>query len=189
MYTNDLRDGQNVDRLFARLQTDLQGQPNKARQIMLNRDAATMTDKVEKTSKAAGSAVKQPTRRQALKTLGLGAGAAAALPLWARYAQAQTSEPIRIGFGKHATGIGAAYGRWYDRTSQAAIAKINAEGGMNGRMLELVTEDDGTDPRRAAEVLEKFASQSNCDVAFGTLLGVAIFAINMYCVRRERLAL
>ncbi len=108
------------------------------------------------------------SRRTALKTLGA-AGAAATLPLWARYAQAQTSEPIRIGFQKHATGIGAAYGRWYERVSDAAVAKINSEGGISGRMIELVTEDDGTDPKRGAEVLEKFANQSKCDVAFGTL--------------------
>ncbi|SEP76976.1 ABC transporter substrate-binding protein [Thalassovita taeanensis] len=109
------------------------------------------------------------SRRSALKTLGLGAGAAAALPLWARYSSAETAAPIRIGFQKHATGIGAAYGRWYDRTSQAAVRLINEAGGINGRMVELVTEDDGTDPKRGAEVIEKFATQSNCDVAFGTL--------------------
>lgn len=108
------------------------------------------------------------SRRSALKTLGLGAGAAT-LPLWARYAGAQTAEPIRIGFQKHATGIGAAYGRWYDRTSQAAVKLINDAGGINGRMVELVTEDDGTDPKRGAEVVEKFATQSKCDVGFGTL--------------------
>lgn len=107
-------------------------------------------------------------RRAALKTLGA-AGAAATLPLWARYTHAQTAAPIRIGFQKHATGIGAAYGRWYDRVSQAAVEKINGEGGINGRMVELVVEDDGTDPKRGAEVLEKFANQSNSDIAFGTL--------------------
>jgi branched-chain amino acid transport system substrate-binding protein len=69
----------------------------------------------------------------------------------------------------HATGIGAAYGRWYDRTTQAAVKRINADGGINGREVEIVTEDDGTDPKRGAEVLEKFANQHNCDVAFGTL--------------------
>ncbi|PJE33348.1 Aliphatic amidase expression-regulating protein [Pseudooceanicola marinus] len=123
----------------------------------------------ETTSKTKTSGLIQPTRRGALKTLAMGAGAAATMPLWARYTSAQSAEPIRIGFGKHATGIGAAYGRWYERTSVAAIEKINGEGGINGRPVELVTEDDGTDPRRAAEVLEKFANQSNCDVAFGTL--------------------
>ncbi len=109
------------------------------------------------------------SRRSALKTLGLGGGAAATLPLLTRFASAQSSEPIRIGFQKHATGIGASYGRWYDRTSQAAIKMINDGGGINGRPVELVTEDDGTDPKRGAEVIEKFATQHNCDVAFGTL--------------------
>ena len=50
---------------------------------------------------------KTPTRREAMKTLALGAGAAS-LPLWARYAGAQSSAPIRIGFQVHRTGIGAA---------------------------------------------------------------------------------
>ncbi len=111
------------------------------------------------------TSLKTPTRRAALK----GLGAAATLPLWARYAQAQTSEPIKLGFQMHATGIGAAYGRWYDRTSRAAVAKINASGGINGREVELITEDDGTDPARGAEALEKFANQHGCDAAFGTL--------------------
>ncbi len=116
--------------------------------------------------------IKAPTRRSALKTLALGGGAAAAgasLPLWARYAQAQTSEPIRIGFQVHRTGIGAAYGRWYDRTTTAAVKRINDAGGINGRMVEVIAEDDGTDPKRGAEVVEKFATQHNCDIGFGTL--------------------
>ncbi len=108
------------------------------------------------------------SRRRALKTLAAGAGAAA-LPLWARFAQAQSSEPIRIGFQKHATGIGAAYGRWYDRTTRAAVRLINETGGINGRPVEIVTEDDGTDPRRGAEVVEKFATLHKTDIVFGTL--------------------
>jgi len=50
------------------------------------------------------------TRRGVLKTLAAGA-AVTSLPLWARYAQAQSSAPIRIGFQAHKTGIGAAYGK------------------------------------------------------------------------------
>ena len=108
------------------------------------------------------------TRRGALKTLAVG-GVAAALPLWATTSLAQDAGPIRIGFQKHATGIGASYGRWYDQTSTAAVAAINAGGGINGRMVEMITEDDATDPARGAEVVEKFATQHMCDVAFGTL--------------------
>ncbi|MDG1170106.1 MAG: ABC transporter substrate-binding protein, partial [Sulfitobacter sp.] len=62
-----------------------------------------------------------------------------------------------------------AYGRWYGATTDAAVKRINDAGGINGRPVEVVVEDDGTDPGRGAEVLEKFANQHNCDVAFGTL--------------------
>ncbi len=116
------------------------------------------------------------SRRNTLK--GIGAGALLAttgMPKMIGYAQAQTSEPIKIGFQVHRTGIGAAYGRWYDRTTQAAVKRINDMGGINGRPVEIVAEDDGTDPKRGAEVVEKFASQHNCDIAFGTLFSHVVF--------------
>ncbi len=112
------------------------------------------------------------SRRKVLKTMATGAGAIAgltAMPGFVRYNQAHSSEPIKIGFQVHRTGIGAAYGRWYGRTTNAAVKRINDAGGINGRPVELVAEDDGTDPKRGAEVVEKFATQNNCDVAFGTL--------------------
>ncbi len=112
------------------------------------------------------------TRRDTLKTLGAAAGLAAGsqlMPLSGRYAQAQSSQPIRIGFQAHRTGIGAAYGRWYERTTMAAAQFINDNGGINGRPVEIVTEDDGTDPKRGAEVVEKFAIQHKTDVVYGTL--------------------
>ena len=111
-------------------------------------------------------------RRSTLLGLGASAGALAsvgAFPGTLGFAQAQSSAPIKIGFQKHATGIGAAYGRWYDAATTAAVKRINDNGGINGRPVEVVIEDDGTDPSRGAEVLEKFANQHECDVAFGTL--------------------
>lgn len=126
--------------------------------------------------------IKKPTklvtRRSAMKGLAVGAGAiatAGTLPGFVRYSQAQSSEPIRIGFQVHRTGIGAAYGRWYDRTTEAAVKAINDAGGINGRPVEIIAEDDGTDPKRGAEVVEKFASQHNCDLAFGTLFSHVVF--------------
>ncbi len=112
------------------------------------------------------------TRRSALVGLGAAAGAAGTtglMPGWARMAHAQSSGPIRLGFQVHRTGIGSAYGRWYERVATAAIARMNEAGGINGREVEMIAEDDGTDPRRGAEVLERFATLHNCDAVFGPL--------------------
>jgi branched-chain amino acid transport system substrate-binding protein len=113
-------------------------------------------------------------RRTLLKGAAAG-GLLAATPLAHRFASAQSSAPIRIGFQQHSTGIGAAYGRWYGRTTEAAVKMINEAGGINGRPVEIIAEDDGTDPKRGAEVVEKFANQHNCDVAFGTLFSHVVY--------------
>lgn len=113
------------------------------------------------------------TRRTTLK--GLAAGAAAATG-YVPYIQAQSSAPIRIGFQVHRTGIGAVYGRWYDRVTDAAVKLINEAGGINGRPVEIIAEDDGTDPKRGAEVVEKFVHQHNCDIGYGTLFSHVVIA-------------
>ncbi|MGH6820089.1 MAG: ABC transporter substrate-binding protein, partial [Methylocella sp.] len=88
------------------------------------------------------------SRRNIIKGLGA-AGALTAsglMPGAMRYVQAQSSAPIKIGFQCHRTGIGASYGRWYERTTVAAVKLINDAGGIGGRPIELIIEDDGTDP-------------------------------------------
>ena len=105
-----------------------------------------------------------PTRRTLLKGAGAGLLASTLIrPVWAQ------SAPIKLGFQLHRTGIGAAYGRWYERTAQAALKVVNDAGGINGRPVEIVFEDDGTDPKRGAEVIEKLTSQHGCDLVFGPL--------------------
>ena len=104
------------------------------------------------------TAPRRPSRRTALK----GAGALPArrrglAARWTAFAQSGSDAPIRLGFQVHRTGIGAAYGRWYERTTKAAVKLINDAGGIGGRPVEMVIEDDGTDPKRGAEVVEKFA--------------------------------
>ncbi len=106
------------------------------------------------------------SRRSVLTGMAATSLAASALP---GHLYGATDQPIKIGFQVHRTGIGAAYGRWYERTTNAAARIINAGGGINGRPVEIVAEDDGTDPKRGAEVLEKFANQHKVDIAYGTL--------------------
>ena len=61
------------------------------------------------------------------------------------------------------------YGRWYERTTTAAVKLINEGGGIAGRPVEIVAEDDGTDPKRGSEVVEKLARQHKVDFVYGTL--------------------
>lgn len=109
-----------------------------------------------------------PSRRTVLQGLA-GTGALAATGFFPRYTNAQTAEPIRLGFQLHRTGIGASYGRWYERTATAALARINAAGGIGGRPVEILFEDDATDPARGAEVFGKLATDDKCDLVFGAL--------------------
>lgn len=105
-----------------------------------------------------------PTRRGLLMAGGAGL-LTAALP---GYVAAQAA-PIKIGFQLHRTGIGAAYGRWYERTAQAALKAINDGGGIGGRPVEILFEDDATDPKRGAEVVDKLTQSDGCDLVMGTL--------------------
>ena len=118
------------------------------------------------------------TRRKTLKTLGALAGAGVALPgvSPSAFAQAPKGRPIRIGFQVHRTGIGAVYGRWYERTTTAAVKLINEKGGIAGRPVEIVAEDDGTDPKRGPEVVEKLTRQHKVDFVYGTLFSHVVMA-------------
>src|SRR5689334_22142834 len=108
------------------------------------------------------------SRRQLLA----GAGASSGLALGAPFTNiASADNPIKIGLQAHRTGIGAAYGYWCERTSVAAVKVINDMGGIAGRPIDLIVEDDATDAKRAGEVMEKFATQHNVDVVFGPLFG------------------
>ena len=54
---------------------------------------------------------------------------------------AGSDNPIKIGFQAHRTGIGTVYGKWYERTTNAAAKYINKTGGIAGRPVEIITEE------------------------------------------------
>jgi branched-chain amino acid transport system substrate-binding protein len=61
-------------------------------------------------------------------------------------------EPIRIGFAAELSGPRAEKGVSARNAVQLAIENINANGGINGRPLELVVKDDKGDPELAKQV-------------------------------------
>ncbi|WP_109464128.1 ABC transporter substrate-binding protein [Albibacillus kandeliae] len=114
--------------------------------------------------------------RRKLLTGMAAAGAALAAPGLVGRAVAQSGDVIKLGAPFHRTGIGAAYGRWYERTAKAALAIINEQGGINGMPVELIIEDDGTDPKRGVEAMEKFAAEHKVDAVFGHLFSHVVAA-------------
>ena len=95
----------------------------------LNRDLSPTGggkhDLFEQLSKPSQGSDHAPRRAEG-SCRGAGGGAALGLaPGFVRYIQVSAAEPIKIGFQAHRTGIGAAYGRWYERTTNAAVKLIN----------------------------------------------------------------
>ena len=68
------------------------------------------------------------------------------------------AQDITIGVAGPMTGQYASFGTQLKNGAEAAVADINAAGGVMGKMLKLETGDDACDPKQARAVGEKFAS-------------------------------
>ena len=70
-----------------------------------------------------------------------------------------TGDPIIIGMDEDSTGPGASYSVIAGKTIRLAIQEINNKGGVLGRPLRLVVENDESDPTKVPAVLQKLQSQ------------------------------
>jgi branched-chain amino acid transport system substrate-binding protein len=62
------------------------------------------------------------------------------------------AQDITIAVAGPMTGPGASFGEQYKRGAEAAAAAINEAGGVNGRKIKIVVEDDACDPKQAVAV-------------------------------------
>ncbi len=67
-----------------------------------------------------------------------------------------TGEPIKIGVVASLTGAGSFYGENVRNGVLMAAEEINAVGGINGRSLEIIFEDDQTNPQQTVTAVKKF---------------------------------
>ena len=75
--------------------------------------------------------------------------------------------PIRIGASLSLTGTYAAIGQSLHRGYQLCVKHTNDKGGVLGRRLELVVEDDQSQPATAARIYEKLITQDRVDAILG----------------------
>ena len=91
------------------------------------------------------------------------------------------SKTIKLGFVAPLTGASAQDGESMKKGAQLAADLVNKKGGINGKTIELVAQDDKSDPKEAAAVANKFASDKSILAVVGhfnsscTLAGAPIY--------------
>jgi branched-chain amino acid transport system substrate-binding protein len=93
--------------------------------------------------------------------------AALSLACVATAAPAQAPEPIRIGSILSVTGPAAFLGDPELKTLELYVERLNAEGGVLGRRLQLVAYDDGGDAEKARTFTKRLLEQDRVDLIVG----------------------
>ena len=96
-------------------------------------------------------------------------------------AMAMTDEPFRVGVMESLTGPGETYGTVSVQAKQMAVDEINAAGGINGRLLELIVEDSKCSAQDAITAYNKLTEVDGVKIILGTscsgaMLGAAPLA-------------
>lgn len=106
-------------------------------------------------------------RRRFLRATALGSlSIAASGPLC--MAIAQTATTLKIGALLPLTGGGAVYGPSMQKAMQIAVEQVNSAGGAAGRKIELLTEDDQTQPEAGVLAAKKLIDVNGVQAVVGT---------------------
>jgi len=102
-------------------------------------------------------------------------------PAWAqkKYGPGATDSEIKIGQTMPYSGPASTYNT-IGKAEAAYIAKINAEGGINGRKINLISVDDGYSPPRTVEQTRKLVEQDEVLLIFASLGTATNSAIRKY---------
>ena len=98
---------------------------------------------------------------------------------------AHAAEPIRIGVILSTSGPAAAFGIPERDSAELIAKKVNAEGGINGRPLELIIVDDATNPTEAARAATQLIQSSKVVAIFGATTGSGTLALAPVAMRYE----
>ena len=101
-----------------------------------------------------------------LKKTGLALAAMLALGAQAQQ-QGVSKDEIVVGTIQDLSGPLAGFGKQARAGMQLAIAEINEQGGINGRKLKLLVEDDGYDPKKSVLAAQKLVNQDKIFMMLG----------------------
>ena len=109
------------------------------------------------------------------KLLKIGAASTIAAPFYARNAFA--AEPIKLGSLLDGTGPLGLEGRRMIQTTQYAVDKLNADGGLLGRQIQLISFDTQSNMQLYTQYAQKLALEDKVDVIQGGITSASREAI------------
>jgi branched-chain amino acid transport system substrate-binding protein len=113
---------------------------------------------------------------------------AAALAALALAIPAQAADPIKIGVVTPLTGTYAGIGQQVRWGLELAAKEINGAGGVLGRPVELLFEDEEANPAVATQKAEKLFQVAKVDFLTGTVNSGSTLAVGQLAERNDRLA-
>jgi branched-chain amino acid transport system substrate-binding protein len=118
----------------------------------------------------------ETTRRGFLKTAGAAAAAVGASGIFAPAILKAQRQPIKIGHLIPQSGFLSPMGEYMINAAKLAVEEINAAGGVLGRQLQLVAEDD-MNPGVAVQKATKLIQQEKVDALMGTVSSAVCLAV------------
>jgi branched-chain amino acid transport system substrate-binding protein len=95
-----------------------------------------------------------------------------------------SDDPIKLGMLAPLSGSEAAFGPYLENGAKLAIKEINDAGGVLGRSLELVVEDDACDPTTAAAGANKLVTQKIVVSVGGYCSGATIPTVDIFAAAK-----
>jgi urea transport system substrate-binding protein len=117
-------------------------------------------------------------RREFLKYSAVaGAGALAGVSGFPFVSLGASKKPIKIGLSTPLSGVLTDYGVRLEKGTRLAVDLINEQGGILGRKVELIVEDDKTDPATASLKAKKMVFSDKVDFLTGTIASSTTLAV------------
>jgi branched-chain amino acid transport system substrate-binding protein len=111
----------------------------------------------------------------------LAGGAALAAATWAPRRAAAQGAAIRLGTLTPLTGAGGSYGPSMRKAMEWVAGEVNGSGGVLGRKIELVSEDDQTNPEAAVRAARKLVDVDKVAAIMGTWASAVTTAVAPLC--------
>lgn len=98
---------------------------------------------------------------------------------------AEDSTPLRIGVITSPTGPYAPIGKEVVQLAEWVEKTVNADGGVDGRQVELIVEDDQLNPETGTKAAERLISQEKVSAIIGTISSAVSLAVSAVAAQNE----